>query len=209
MSHGVAPAGPFEQPATFEFSPENKALADIIIARYPEGRQRSALIPLLDIAQRQAGGWLPRAAMEYLADLLGLAVIRVYEVASFYTMFNMAPVGKHLVQVCTTTPCWLRGSEEVVAACQKVMGVKEGEVSADGQFSYVEVECLGACVNAPMVQIEKDFYEDLDGPRMEALLNAFKAGQTPMPGPQIDRQKSAPVGGPTTLTDPSLYSGGE
>lgn len=198
-----------KQPDSFAFTPENLAWAEKVIARYPEGRQASAIIPLLWRAQEQCGGWLPRPACEAIAAMLDMPKIRAYEVATFYTMFNLSPTGRTHVQVCTTTPCWLRGSEEVVAACQKVMGVKEGEVSADGQFSYVEVECLGACVNAPMVQIEKDFYEDLDGPRMEALLNAFKAGQTPMPGPQIDRQKSAPVGGPTTLTDPSLYSGGE
>lgn len=200
MSHGVAPAGPFEQPASFEFSPENKAWADKIIARYPSGRQQSAIVPLLDIAQRQAGGWLPRAAMEYLADLLGMAVIRVYEVASFYTMFNMAPVGKHLVQVCTTTPCWLRGSDEVLAACKSRLGIDINQTTADGQFSLMEVECLGACVNAPMIQVNDDFYEDLTAETTLKVLDALARGESPKTGPQIDRQTSCPAGGPTTLT---------
>lgn len=200
MSHGVAPAGPFEQPATFEFNDENKQLAATIIARYPEGRQRSALIPLLDIAQRQAGGWLPRAAMEYLADLLGLAVIRVYEVATFYTMFNHAPVGKHLVQVCTTTPCWLRGSDDVLAACKSRMGIGVNETTPDGTFSLMEAECLGACVNAPMMQVNDDFYEDLTAETTTAILDALARGESPKTGPQIDRQTSCPQGGPTTLT---------
>lgn len=200
MSHGVAPAGPFEQPATFEFNDENKQLAATIIARYPEGRQRSALIPLLDIAQRQAGGWLPRAAMEYLADLLGLAVIRVYEVATFYTMFNHAPVGKHLVQVCTTTPCWLRGSDEVLAACKSRLGIGVNQTTPDGTFSLMEAECLGACVNAPMMQVNDDFYEDLTAGTTTAILDALARGETPKTGPQIDRQTSCPQGGPTTLT---------
>lgn len=200
MSHGVAPAGPFEQPATFEFNDENKQLAATIIARYPEGRQRSALIPLLDIAQRQAGGWLPRAAMEYLADLLGLAVIRVYEVATFYTMFNHAPVGKHLVQVCTTTPCWLRGSDEVLTACKSRLGIGVNQTTPDGTFSLMEAECLGACVNAPMMQVNDDFYEDLTAETTTAILDALARGESPKTGPQIDRQTSCPQGGPTTLT---------
>lgn len=200
MSHGVAPAGPFEQPASFEFSAENKAWADKIIARYPAGRQQSAIVPLLDIAQRQSGGWLPRAAMEYLADLLGMAVIRVYEVASFYTMFNMAPVGKHLVQVCTTTPCWLRGSDAVLAACKSRLGIDINQTTPDGQFSLMEVECLGACVNAPMIQVNDDFYEDLTAETTLKVLDALARGESPKTGPQIERQTSCPEGGPTTLT---------
>lgn len=201
MSVGVQPAGPFEQPASFAFTAQNKALADTIIARYPQGRQQSAIVPLLDIAQRQAGGWLPRAAIEYLANMLGMAVIRAYEVVTFYTMFNLAPVGKHLVQVCTTTPCWLRGSDDVLAACKKRLGIEVGHTTADGQFSLMEVECLGACVNAPMVQVNDSFYEDLDAESTTALLDALARGETPKIGPQIDRQTSCPVGGPTTLTD--------
>ena len=201
MSVGVAPAGPFEQPVSFEFTAENKALAETIIARYPAGRQQSAIVPLLDIAQRQVGGWLPRAAIEYLAKLLDMAIIRAYEVVTFYTMFNLAPVGKHLVQVCTTTPCWLRGSDDVLAACKKRLGIEVGHTTPDGQFSLMEVECLGACVNAPMVQINDSFYEDLDADSTTALLDALARGETPKIGPQIDRQTSCPVGGPTTLTD--------
>ncbi|MCW0180315.1 MAG: NADH-quinone oxidoreductase subunit NuoE [Zavarzinia sp.] len=200
MSHGVAPAGPFEQPASFEFSAENKVWADKIIARYPAGRQQSAIVPLLDIAQRQSGGWLPRAAMEYLAGLLGMAVIRVYEVASFYTMFNMAPVGKHLVQVCTTTPCWLRGSDAVLAACKSRLGIDINQTTPDGTFSLMEAECLGACVNAPMMQVNDDFYEDLTAETTLKVLDALARGETPKTGPQIDRQTSCPEGGPTTLT---------
>ncbi|MCF4164569.1 NADH-quinone oxidoreductase subunit NuoE [Zavarzinia compransoris] len=200
MSHGVAPAGPFEQPATFEFNAENKALADVIIARYPAGRQQSAIVPLLDIAQRQCGGWLPRAAMEYLSALLGMAPIRVYEVASFYTMFNMAPIGKHLVQVCTTTPCWLRGSDEVLAACKSKLGIGINQTTKDEMFSLMEVECLGACVNAPMVQINDDYYEDLTAEKTDAILDALARGETPAAGPQNGRQMSCPEGGPTTLT---------
>jgi NADH-quinone oxidoreductase subunit E len=195
------------QPVGFSFSRDNLAWAQQVIGRYPKGREASAILPLLWRAQEQCGGWLPRPAVEYVAGMLGLPKIRAYEVATFYTMFNLAPTGKHHIQVCTTTPCWLRGSEEVVAACRSFIGVKEGEISEDGLFSYVEVECLGACVNAPMIQIEKDFYEDLDGPKMEAILKDLKAGKKPKPGPQIDRQASAPVGGPQTLTDPSLHGG--
>lgn len=193
------------QPDHFAFSAENLARAKAQIAKYPPGRQASAIIPLLWRAQEQCGGWLPRAAVEHVAGMLGMPKIRGYEVATFYTMFNLSPTGRHHVQVCTTTPCWLRGSDEVLAACRAVMGTTEGEVSADGLWSFVEVECLGACVNAPMVQIDKDYYEDLDGPRMTALLEALKAGRAPKPGPQVDRQTSAPLGGATTLTDPTLH----
>jgi NADH-quinone oxidoreductase subunit E len=195
------------QPASFAFTPENLAWAKEQLKKYPEGREMSAILPLLWRAQEQAGGWLPRPAVEYVARMLGMAKIRAYEIATFYTMFNLEPTGKHHVQVCTTTPCWLRGSEAVVAACQRVMGTKEGEVSDDGLFSFVEVECLGACVNAPVVQIGKDYYEDLDGERMEHILRTLKDGRQPKPGPQVHRHNSAPVGEPTTLTDPSLYGG--
>jgi NADH-quinone oxidoreductase subunit E len=194
-----------DQPVGFSFSRENLAWAQSVIARYPKGREASAIIPLLWRAQEQCGGWLPRPAVEYVSAMLGMPKIRGYEVATFYTMFNLAPTGRHHVQVCTTTPCWLRGSEEIVQACQRVMGVKEGQVSADGLFSYIEVECLGACVNAPMIQIEKDFYEDLDGAKMESMLRDLQDGKTLKPGPQIERHSSAPMGGPQTLTDPSLY----
>ena len=164
------------------------------------------MIAVLDLAQRENGGWLPRAAMDEVARVLDMAPIRVYEVATFYTMFSLRPRGKHLLQVCTTTPCWLRGSDAVMKACHDVTGVGPGEVSADGLFSTVEVECLGACVNAPMAQINYDFYEDLTPENFEKILDDLAAGKSVKPGPQIDRQFSAPVGGPTTLTDGSLYA---
>jgi NADH-quinone oxidoreductase E subunit len=192
----------FEQPESFEFSPENLDLAKAHIAKYPAGRQASAVLPLLDLAQRQSGGWLPRAAMDYVAQMLGMAPIRVYEVATFYTMLHLQPVGRYLLQVCTTTPCWLRGSDDVVVACEKTLGIAMGETTADGLFTLVEVECLGACVNAPVLQVNDDFYEDLDGPATEALLGAFRAGTPPPPGSVIGRHGSEPVTGRTTLTTP-------
>ena len=184
---------------TYAFTPENKALADRIIARYPVGRQASAVLPLLDLAQRQIGGWLPRAAMDYVAQVLDMAPIRVYEVATFYSMFNLKPVGRHLVQVCRTTPCWLRGSDKLTETCRRKLGIGLGETTADGAFTLVEVECLGACANAPMVQINDEYYEDLDPGRMEKLLSALARGERPTAGSQTGRQGSAPEGGPTTL----------
>lgn len=188
------------QPASFEFTPEYRAKADKHIAKYPEGRQASAVIPLLDLAQRQAGGWVPRAAMDHIGEILDMAFIRVYEVATFYTMFNLKPTGKHHLQVCTTTPCWLRDSDAVLEACHKKLGIRPGETTADGEFSLIEVECLGACVNAPMLQLGDDYYEDLDPASTIALIEALQRGEKPKPGPQTARQTSAPVGGPTTLT---------
>jgi len=190
----------FEQPATFEFTPEYRARADKHIAKYPPGRQASAVIPLLDLAQRQAGGWVPRAAMDHIGEILDMAFIRVYEVATFYTMFNLKPTGRHHLQVCTTTPCWLRDSDGILEACHKKLGIRPGETTADGQFSLIEVECLGACVNAPMLQLGDEYYEDLDADSMVALIEALQRGETPKPGPQIARQTSAPFGGATTLT---------
>jgi NADH-quinone oxidoreductase E subunit len=190
----------FDQPATFAFTQENLQRAQKIIAKYPPGRQQSAVLPLLDMAQRQHQNWVPRAAMDYIAGLLGLAPIRVYEVATFYTMFNLTPVGKYLVQICTTTPCWLRGSDDIVKACERKLGIGMNETTADGLFTMKEVECLGACVNAPMVQINDDYYEDLDGESMTKLLEDFARGQAPHPGSVIGRQGAAPVGGPITLT---------
>ena len=197
----------FEQPASFEFSPENLQAAQAHIAKYPAGRQASAVLPLLDLAQRQSGGWLPRAAMDYVAHMLGMAPIRVYEVGSFYTMFNLRPVGRYLLQACTTTPCWLRGSDEVVAACARKLGIGLGGTSTDGLFTLVEVECLGACVNAPILQVNDDFYEDLDGPTTEALLDALRAGDPPTPGSVIGRHGSEPITGRTTLTGPADSGG--
>ena len=195
---------PVEQPASFAFTPENLAKAKAYIAKYPPGRQASAVLALLDLAQRQHDNWLPRAALDVVADMLQMARIRVYEVATFYSMFNLRPVGKHFFQICTTTPCWLRGSDEVVKACEKKLGITIGETTPDGLFTLTEVECLGACVNAPIIQVNDDFYEDLDGPGTERLIEALKRGETPKPGSVIGRQTSAPVGGPKTLTDPSV-----
>lgn len=193
---------PPEQPASFAFTPDFRARADVYIAKYPEGRQASAVLPLLDLAQRQHG-WLPRAAMDHVAEMLAMPAIRVYEVASFYTMFNTEPVGEQHVQVCRTTPCWLRGSDDITKACEKRLGIRCGERSADGKFSLMEVECLGACVNAPMVQINDDFYEDLNPESTVEILDALAKGETPQSGPQIERQTSAPEGGPTTLKESS------
>jgi len=191
-------AAPDIQPKEFAFTDDNHAWAKKEIAKYPEGRQDSAVIALLWRAQEQSGGWLPEAAIRYVAGLLGLAHIRALEVATFYTMFNLEPVGRHYVQLCGTTPCVLRGAEDIRQVCRERIG-PEGHVTADGTFSWIEVECLGACVNAPMVQINADFYEDLTPENFSRVLDELAAGRTPKPGPQIDRQLSAPVGGPTTL----------
>jgi NADH-quinone oxidoreductase subunit E len=191
-------APPELQPKSFAFTAENRAWAEQEIGKYPPGRQVSAIIPLLWRAQEQSGGWLPEAAIRAVADQLGLAHIRALEVATFYTMFNLAPVGRTYVQLCGTTPCVLRGAEDLKAVCRRRIG-DEQHVTTDGQFSWIEVECLGACVNAPVVQIGADYYEDLTAESFEKILDAFAAGRSPKPGPQIDRQLSAPVGGPTTL----------
>lgn len=197
---GVHIAPPELQPATFAFTPENLELAKTHIAKYPAGRQRSAVMPLLDIAQRQHDNWVPQAAIRYIAEMLDVPVIKVLEVASFYTMYNLAPVGKHFVQVCTTTPCWLAGSDKVLSACKKHLGLNPGETSADGQFTVIEVECLGACVNAPMLQYGDDYFEDLDEESTGRILEALKHGEKPKPGPQNGRLSSEPLGGATTLT---------
>lgn len=189
-----------EQPASFAFTAETADKVKAVIAKYPAGRQRSAVMPLLDLAQRQEG-WVSQAAMDHIAGMLGLPPIRVYEVATFYTMFNLKPVGKHHVQVCTNICCWLRGSDEVARAAHEELGVHFGESTGDGLFTLSEVECLGACVNAPMMQINDDYYEDLDAESTRRILAELKAGRQPKPGPQIDRINSAPVGGPTTLRD--------
>ena len=199
-------APPDIQPKEFAFTAENLAWANKQIAKYPDGRQASAVIPLLWRAQEQAGGWAPQKAIEHVAKLLDMPEIRVLEVATFYTMFNLEPVGRFNVQLCGTTPCMLRGSEDLKKVCHRRIG-DQHHVTADGTFSWVEVECLGACVNAPMVQINYDFYEDLTPQSLEKIFDDLAAGKTPKPGPQVDRHFSAPVGGPTTLTDPSLYKG--
>lgn len=201
----IAPAE--QQPETFAFTAENRALADRIIAKYPAGRQASAILPLLDLAQRQVGGWLPQAAVRHVAGILAMPMIRAWEVATFYTMFNLAPTGRHLLQICTTTPCWLRGSEEVVKACEHATGVEMGGTSADGQFTLREVECLGACVNAPMMQIGDDYYEDLTPESATGIVEALKRGERPKAGPQSGRMTSSPAGGLTTLTALSAKGG--
>ena len=194
------------QPTHFAFDAESEAAIERAVAKYPPGRQASAVLPLLYIAQNQMGrstgsAWVPRVAMDTVAARLAMPPIRVYEVATFYLMFNTTPIGKFHLQICTTTPCWLRGSDEVVAACRKATGIKGWhETSADGIFTMTEVECLGACVNAPTIQVNDDFYEDLDGPRTERLLDALRRGERPKPGSTIGRATSAPEGGPNTLT---------
>jgi NADH dehydrogenase (ubiquinone) flavoprotein 2 len=198
MSSGSRPVD-IEQPTSFSFLLENLDRVNFQLAKYPEGRQASALCALLDLAQRQSGGWLPQAAMDSVAAMLDVSPIRVYEVATFYSMFNLAPLGKHQVRVCTTTPCQLRGADAIVAACKSNLGIAMGETSADGEFSLGEVECLGACVNAPVLQIGDDYYEDVDAESTGKILDALKRGTTPDAGPQISRQTSAPAAGLTTL----------
>jgi NADH-quinone oxidoreductase E subunit len=193
---------PFEQPESFAFTPENLAKAKAYIAKYPAGRQASAVLSLLYLAQDQHDNWVPRAAMDVIAEMLAMPPIRVYEVASFYTMFNLRPVGRHFLQVCTTTPCWLRGSDEILATCKKKLGISVGETTQDKKFTLFEVECLGGCVNAPIIQVNNaDFYEDLDGPATEKLIDALSRGEKPPKGSVKGRQGSAPAGGPKTLTE--------
>ncbi len=189
-----------EQPATFEFTPENLTWAKEQVGKYPEGRHWAAVIPLLWRAQEQHGGWLPEPAIRAVSELLDMPYIRVYEVATFYTMFNLAPVGKYFVQICGTTPCMLRGSEELKDILRRMIG-PEKKVTADGLFSWMEVECLGACVNAPMVQINKDYFEDLTPDSLTTLLNKLRSGVGVKPGPQSNRQFSAPASGMRTLLD--------
>ena len=199
-------APPDIQPASFAFSAENAEWAKKEIAKYPQGRQASAVISLLWRGQEQEG-WVTHPMIESVAKLLSMPFIRVLEVATFYTMFNLEPVGTYLVQVCTTTPCWLAGSDAVMAACKKHIHAEQHRTSQDGKFTWMEVECLGACVNAPMLQIGKDFYEDLDGPITEKLLEDLRAGRAIKPGPQDARVSSEPAGGATTLIDKALYDG--
>ena len=191
----------------FKFNDETLEKAKAVIARYPEGRQHSAVLPVLDLAQRQNGGHASDAVIDAVSELLDMPRIRVMEVATFYTMINLKPVGKYHLQCCTTTPCWLRGSSEVVDAIRKHLGIDYGETTQDGLFSMVEVECLGACVNAPIVQVNDDFYEDLDAKSVVKLLEDLKAGKAPQHGTQIERQTSAPVGGPTVLTESGAAEG--
>jgi NADH-quinone oxidoreductase subunit E len=195
-----------KEPESFAFDTESEARIATILKRYPEGKQASAVIPLLYVAQRQMGrvtgsAWVPRVAMDVIAARLSMPPIRVYEVATFYFMFNMKPIGRHHLQLCGTTPCMLRGSDDVLRACKDAGGLKGvGDTSADGLFTLTEVECLGACVNAPILQIDDDYYEDLDYESTVKLLEAFKRGERPKPGSAIGRQASAPAGEQTVLT---------
>ena len=193
------------EPASFAFDPASEAEIAVILGKYPEARRASAVLPLLYVVQAQMGrstgsAWVPRVAMDAVAARLGMAPIRVYEVATFYLMFNTKPIGRFHLQVCGTTPCWLRGSDEVTRACRDETGLKGWkQTSADGVFSMTEVECLGACVNAPVLQVDDDYYEDLDYDRTRALLQALRRGERPKAGSVIGRMTSAPEGGPTTL----------
>lgn len=197
-----------EQPSSFAFNDANLAWSKATIAKYPPGRQASAVIPLLWRAQEQCGGWLPEPACRAVAEMLDMAEIRVYEVATFYTQFQLSPVGtKAHVQVCGTTPCMLRGSEALKAVCQRRIHPDPFHLSADGAFSWEEVECLGSCANAPMVQIWSDTYEDLTPQLLERVLDSFAHGQPVKPGSQLGRTASAPAGGATTLKDGALYDG--
>ena len=188
-------------PTPFAFTPENDAKAKACVARYPAGRQASAILPLMTLAQEQHGGWLPKEALDYLAQYLGMPRIRVYEVASFYDMFNTRPVGRIQIRVCRTTPCWLCGSDEVLKACEEALGIKVGQSTEDGRFFLREFECLGACANAPILWVDDDFYEDLDGPKTKAIIEALQHGEQPKAGSQTGRQASMPAGGKTTLLD--------
>ncbi|KAL5270261.1 hypothetical protein ACHWQZ_G001113 [Mnemiopsis leidyi] len=191
----------------WEFTEENKERCKGIIAQYPDGHQQAAAIPLLDLAQRQHGGWLPLAAMNHVAHVLDMAPMRIYEVATFYTMFNRNPVGKYHVQICTTTPCMLRDSDMVVKACKENLGIGMGETTPDKMFTMCEVECLGACVNAPMMQINDAYYEDLSEKDVHEILNDLREGRTPRPGSRIDRFASEPITGLTSLTSPPTGPG--
>lgn len=197
-----------DQPTSFAFTADNLAWVKETIAKYPSGKEASAVVPVLWRAQEQIGGWITEPAIRAVADMLGMAYIRVYEIATFYTMFQLSPVGsKAHVQVCGTTPCMLRGSGDLIKVCKSRIHQDAHALSADGAFSWEEVECLGNCANAPMVQIDKDTYEDLTADRFDEILEAFAAGKQVKPGPQTGRTASCPDGGPTSLTDASLYDG--
>ncbi len=189
-----------DQPATFSWTAESETRIGVILAKYPPDRQASAVLPLLDLAQRQHDNWIPLAAIDAIAARLGMARIRVLEVATFYTMFNLAPVGKWFLQACTTTPCWLRGSDQVMRCIKDKLGIGNHERTADGQFSLLEVECLGACVNAPILQVNDDFYEDMDYETTATLLASLKRGEQPAMGSMTGRQTSQSIAGPTSLT---------
>lgn len=206
------------QPESFEFTKAYQKKVKEVIARYPDGRQQSAVMPLLDLAQRQVaddgakadppyGGWIPRAAMDHIADVLCMPPVKVYEVATFYSMYNLAPVGQYLVQLCTTTPCMLCGSDDIVKACTDHLGIGLNETTKDGKFSLMEVECLGACVNAPMVQVNDHYFEDLTAGSITEILDLLVEGLNPKIGSQKGRKASMPLNGPTTLKDHAKKTG--
>jgi NADH-quinone oxidoreductase E subunit len=209
VSATPASPGPVSAAERFAFTPENEAAARAIIARYPAGRQASAVLALLTLAQEQCGSWLPQPALDYVADYLGMPAIRVYEVASFYDMFNTHPVGRTQVRVCTTTPCWLCGSDAVLAACRETLGIEVGQSTADGRFFLREFECLGACANAPVLWVDDDYYEDLTYDSTRAIIGALQRGERPTPGSQAGRRASLAAGGKTTLHEDPHRDGGQ
>ena len=188
-----------DQPEKFEFNDKNIELAKKMINNYPEGKQQSAVMSLLYLAQRQNNNWIPLAAMKYIAKYLNMPYIKVYEVATFYSMYNLSPVGKFFYQVCTTTPCMLRGAYKLVDVCKEKISNKENEISSDGNSSWMEVECLGACINAPMIQINDEYYEDLDEKKLENIIEQTMKGKTPKPGSYRGRVNSEPENNRTTL----------
>ena len=190
-----------DQPEIFEFTPSSKEAAKIIISKYPKGKQQSAVMALLYIAQKQNNNWIPLAAMKYIGKFLDMPYIKVYEVATFYSMYNLAPVGKHLIQICTTTPCMIRGAYKLVEACKEKISEKENELSKNKSCSWMEVECLGACVNAPMMQVNDDYYEDLDKEKMLKILDKILNGETPKPGSYRGRVNNEPENNRKTLMD--------
>ena len=190
-----------DQPENFDFNPASLEAAKSIIAKYPKDKQQSAVMALLYIAQKQNSNWIPLAAMKYIGKLLDMPYIKVYEVATFYTMYNLAPVGKHFIQICTTTPCMIRGAYKLVEACKEKISENENELSKDQSCSWMEVECLGACVNAPMLQINDDYYEDLDKEKTLKILDKILTGETPKPGSYRGRINNEPENNRKTLMD--------
>jgi len=190
-----------EQPKEFKFSSENLKKAEEILKKYPEKNKKSAVMPFLYLAQRQNNNWIPLAAMKYIANFLSMPYIKVYEVATFYSMFNLSPVGKYFIQVCTTTPCMIRGANKLVEACKEKISENESELSNDKSCSWMEVECLGACVNAPMMQINDDYYEDLDKQKTLDILDKILNGETPKPGSYRGRVNNEPENNRKTLMD--------
>jgi NADH-quinone oxidoreductase E subunit len=190
-----------DQPKTFEFNSKSLEAAKTILAKYPDDKLQSAVMPLLYIAQKQNNNWIPLAAMKYIAKFLEMPYIKVYEVATFYTMYNLAPVGKYFVQVCTTTPCMIRGAYKLVEACKEKISKKENQLSDNSNCSWMEVECLGACVNAPMIQINDDYYEDLDKEKTLKILDQILSGKTPKPGSYRGRVNNEPENNRKTLMD--------